>query len=220
MQVGQRVHCRLYGGRDGIIYGVRGTPNPSSVRTLGGMVGVDSGCRFDVVFEDGSKSPGVPECIVRGVQWRILDEPLATAEEIAAALQFAEETLARKNAEKEEAKRKFQEEVERLRADPQHAHLKPREKGEFGCEVAVRNIRIELKKLFPKIKFSVRKKSCSSVWISWKEEELNQREVSEALDKYTTGYYDQLSDCHLSEDSPWNVVFGGVEYMTCQRSYS
>ena len=75
LYVGQKIHCILYGGRDGVICHIKGEQRPETVRHLSGGVGVMGGnASVDVVFEDGTLSRGIPEGIIRGVQWYIYDE--------------------------------------------------------------------------------------------------------------------------------------------------
>jgi len=102
-EVGTRVHCILYGGRDGIVFKITGNQHPENVRHLGGGCVVMGGtAMIDVVFEDGTISRGIPEGIIRGVQWNIL-ESKANQGEIEFALAFAELEKRRKEQEKEEA---------------------------------------------------------------------------------------------------------------------
>ena len=38
LQIGARVHCTLYGGKDGTIYAIHGEQRPETVRTIGGAM--------------------------------------------------------------------------------------------------------------------------------------------------------------------------------------
>src|SRR5271167_1901854 len=110
IQVGTRIHSILYGGRDGVVYAIHGQQSPESVRSIGGLIQTGGGADFDIVFDNGTESLRLPECILRGVQWRIYEE-IATPEEIADMLFFAATEYVRKQNEADEASRKFAEEV-------------------------------------------------------------------------------------------------------------
>jgi hypothetical protein len=227
IQVGTRVYCALMGGRCGIVYQVHGEPGKDPIRSLAGGVVVMGGssAHYDVVFDNGTLSKKVPECIIKGVQWRILDEDPATAEQIAEALRFAEETAAKAEDEKRKAAAAFDAEVKRLRSAEEWSYLEQfnAEKPVSPKKLAAKNIRKFLKKEFPGVKFSVRMDGHSCIWVTWPREcssdEINQTSLREKLEMFKTGYYDQLSDCHLSKSSPFNVVFGGTEYFTIQPQY-
>jgi Large polyvalent protein associated domain 30 len=66
--VGTRVHSILYGGRDGVVYAIHGEQSPSSVRSIGGFMQTGGRAEFDIVFDDGTETRHLPECIIRGVQ--------------------------------------------------------------------------------------------------------------------------------------------------------
>lgn len=89
IQPGQRVYCGLYGGRYGIVYRINGEQRPETIGTMGGGC-VSYGGRADIctVWDSGVKDNGVPESVVRGVQWEIY-QSWATAEEIMNAIDYA-----------------------------------------------------------------------------------------------------------------------------------
>lgn len=66
------------------------------------------------------------------------------------------------------------------------------------------------------IKFSVRVHSHSSVEVRYDKGATTQDAVKPLLQKYSTGYYDSASDCHLAKSSPFNLVYGGVEHVWAQ----
>lgn len=98
LRAGRRVHCILYGGKDGIITAVHGTPAPASVRRLmGGGIVAGGRATLDVAFPEADfpHLSSVPEAILYGPQWQLMPG-IASEGEIAGALAIIAE--ARKNA--------------------------------------------------------------------------------------------------------------------------
>ena len=149
IEIGTRIHSILYGGRDGVIYAIHGHQSPQSVRSLGGGVMMMGGsANFDIVFDNGTETRGLPECILRGVQWRIYAD-VARPEEIAVLREHATSEGERKRLEAAEAAKKFAAEVEALRVDPRYSKLKKTGENDGGGKLVAANLRIELKAAFP-----------------------------------------------------------------------
>lgn len=84
---------------------------------------------------------------------------------------------------------------------------------------AAKNIRIELKQAFPKIKFSVRAKSFSGgndINISWTDGP-TKKQVEAIANKYEAGSFDGMTDSYNYNHSPWTEVFGSSKYIFCNR---
>ena len=221
--IGQRVHCILHGGRDGVIYNIRGEQDPGSVRSLGGGCVVMGGAAsFDVVFEDGTESKGLPESIVRGVQWRILDD-VATADEIATLRGGAILKRQEDEAQRKAKAKAFSARVAELRADPRYSHLRQTTKDKYGSAArAAANIRAELKRAFPGVKFSVRSETYSggdSIDVRWTDGPLA-KDVENIAQKYRAGSFDGMTDCYNFVSSPWTAVFGDARHIFCEHSHS
>jgi hypothetical protein len=218
LQVGQKVHSKLYGGRNGIIYQVHGSQSPESVRQLGGGAVVMGGTAdFDIVFEDGSISFRVPEGIVLGCQWRIGDE-VASQQDIDKALAYAEACKVKADGFKKLKAEAQAKEKERILKE--YPDL---EQGDDDAVIVAKNIKTELKKAFPKIKFSVRSDyftNGSSVHIKWVDGP-TQEEVQKITYKYKSGHFNAMSDCYESNpDNVWVKVFGGADYVSPSRRLS
>jgi macrodomain Ter protein organizer (MatP/YcbG family) len=229
IRVGRRIHCRLYGGRNGTIVAVDGTPNQGNSRSMmGGAFMVVSGpeAHIDVVWDDGATSKRVPECIATGVQWHFVDEQDRTPAEVEQAEAFAKDT-----AEKAEAQRKaendaFDREVQAYREDERFSHFEQTSAdGKYSRDrdnMTARNIRKHLKRTFPGVKFSVRKRSFDALGINWSREaetdEINQKTVTEAVSMFKTGSFNAMEDYHSSNSSAFNEAFGGFDFIFCQRS--
>ena len=219
IQKGQKVHCALYGGNDGIIYNVRGEQRPETIQGLaGGAVMMGGNAFFDVVFENGTKSPGIPESIVWGVQWKIYDE-IATPEEIETALKYAEETRKQTEAEARKGAEEKETLTEKIKCDYPYLEKYPgpsKSKHVIGAS----NIRTELKRTFPGVKFSVRSESYSggcSINIDWTDGPTG-KQVEEIANKYQYGYFDGMEDLYHYSRDPWADIYGGAKYVFCARS--
>lgn len=110
----------------------------------------------------------------------------------------------------------FRDAVENLKAA--HPHLTQGS----GCVVAAKNIRTELKRAFPGVKFSVRSESYSggnAVRVSWTDGPTSQQ-VEKITGKYSGGSFDGMTDCYNYRRSPWTEVFGESKYITESRHAS
>jgi hypothetical protein len=99
-----------------------------------------------------------------------------------------------------------------------YSYLKPG----VGCVIAAKNIRIELKKAFPTIKFSVRTDKFSggnSVDVEWTDGPTT-KQVESITSKYQYGSFDGMTDCYNYGSRLWNEVFGGSKYVSERRNFS
>ena len=225
IEVGQKIHCILYGGNDGIVYNIHGEQRPGTIERLGGGCVVMGGsAHFDVVFTGHSKhtSRMLPEGILRGVQWYVYDE-IATQGEIEMALLEAEverhnkEVQAKKEAE---ARAKHRQEL-----PAKYPHLITTDKAGKLSRYALgaKNIKAELSKAFPGIKFSAKSDSFSggcSIDVSWTDGPL-QEEVRKLIGKYSDGSFNGMEDIYEYDlGNVWPDVFGGAKYVSESRHES
>ena len=214
--VGQRVYCGLYGGNYGIVTAIHGEQRPATIHAmLGGAMVAGGNAYFDVAFE-GHKSKMLPEAIMRGVQWKIFDS-VATAEEIEEAKLICAAAIAAKEAQaKADAERRAEDRAKHLNDNP---HLKPiKDSGMSPGKCAAHNIRIELKKAFPGVKFSVRS-DYDSVNIGW-EYGPTRREVEAITCKYKAGHFDGMTDSYsYNSEATFASVFGDPKYVFVNRGY-
>lgn len=95
-------------------------------------------------------------------------------------------------------------------------------RGKRGYVVAAENMRRELKRKFPKTKFSVTSESFSmgnAVRISWTDGPTD-KQVSEITNKYQQGWFDGMTDCYQYVASDWTAAFGSAKYVTTSRHTS
>ena len=209
MKRGTRVHCVLYGGRNGIIFDVHGTPSPQTVRHGNGMA-FGGSARYDVVFHDGTVSRQIPETIIRCVQWRVLPG-IASEAEIDAALKNAETVRLRKEEEARQAAIQRNKDREQVAKDYPHLIQNP----DTGGKGAAKNLRIELKHHFPGVKFSVRS-DYDSIRIGWTGGP-ETADVGNVAYKYEEGRCDGMTDYYEYNPSVFNDVFGGCKYVFLSR---
>jgi hypothetical protein len=216
IEVGTRLHCILYGGKDGTVYNINGEQRPETIREVGGGLMVTGGnATFDIVWDNGSYSKGTPESIARGVQWFIYPDVKRSLIEIEMAKRHADNVIRQGELDQEEAakQRELEKEILKL-AKP---HLKQFEERTNGKHCAV-NIRIELKKAFKGVKFSVRS-DYSSVRVHWTDGPTIEQ-VDAVVQKYQSGSFNGYEDIYEYNSSPFNDVFGGVQYVFTERHYS
>jgi len=187
IHIGTRIHCILYGGKDGTVVAIHGEARPETVVNFPGLT-TGGEAEYDIVWDNGSRSQRIPECIARGVQWRLLDQEQVPAEEIPALIAKSEEfTAAGKRAEAERIAAKNE---ATLRLIQEHPQLTPcdDEKG------AAKNIRVQIKQAFPGIKFSVR---CDhgAIYIHWTDGPTT-HQVTDITGRYQAGRFDGMNDCY------------------------
>ena len=217
IEVGTRVHCILYGGKDGIVYGVHGVPDPSPVGDLGGVVSFGGRVTYDIVFPD-HLSKGVFEAVVRGVQWRVYDEPLATADEIVEAISAANAVrAAAEEAGRVASERRAAERAKHAAENP--GLVKVGDKPDWSASrVVAENVRRELKALFPATKFKITKTGYDSVSVKWADG------PTEKMVEAVTGKYDGYKSDPWNDDlqvrdhdATFTDVFGDCKYLSLSR---
>jgi hypothetical protein len=174
-------------------------------------------------------SRAIPECIIRGVQWEI-DNVIETPEIIQQAIEKAN---AATNAKKEKERlAAIERDNDRASMPSKFPYLTPMNKtptpiGKLtkmsSHALGAKNLRTELKKAFPSIKFSVRSESYSggdSIDVGWTDGPLTE-DVKAISDKYQEGSFDGMTDCYdYDRENVWPDVFGGAKYVMEQRHES
>jgi hypothetical protein len=94
--------------------------------------------------------------------------------------------------------------------------------GKHGYVTAAKNIRVELKKAYQMIKFSVRSSSYSngnSIDIGYFDGPTAKR-VEQIANKYESGYFNGMEDIYEYQSSTWTDVFGEAKYISVNRHIS
>jgi len=217
IRVGQRVHCILYGGKDGTVVKIHGEQSPQTCESLHGIAVTGGKAHFDIVWDNGTQSPLIPESLLHSsVQWRIYDE-VASDSEVTAAIansMLYSETAARQQQAEQEA-------IVMATAEIcfENPHLKQHGDIENSFKRATANIRIGLKSAWPLVKFSVRAERHGALLISWTDGPTS-KQVEAMTRPYKAGHFDGMDDCYKTNSTPWNQVFGSAYYISISRDYS
>lgn len=204
--VGTRVHSILYGGRDGTVVHTHDW-HPEGVVLFPGTA---SKAEHDIVWDDGSRAFHVAELIMRGCQWRILEETVPL-EEIEALKIKADEHAMKKAQEAEKRAQAKIAETARLVAE--HSML---EQGS-GAKIGAKNLRTQLKQSFAWVKFSVRSDH-DSIRVEWTDGPTVEQ-VEEITRNYSLGHFDGMDDSYRYDDArTW--PFGGTRYVFENRTMS
>ena len=127
-------------------------------------------------------------------------------------------------AENDEKARLVEEarELETRELPSRYPFLKRLKDGKESCEVVgAANIRIELKKAFPGVKFSVRTehRGSSSINIGWTDGPTTEQ-VKTVTDKYQEGDFNGMEDIYEYNDAIFPRIFGGARYVFENRHES
>ncbi len=144
------------------------------------------------------------------IQTYITDEVL-NEPDLLAAVEVAEaerDRLAEEKRAHEEAKERHRAELPSL-----YPHLKPGDK-------PAANIRKELKREFPGVKFNVRTERHGTVNVYWTDGPAGPR-VKDVTDKYSKGSFNGMEDIYERDyDNVFCTVFGGADYIFTNRTIS
>lgn len=219
--VGQRIHCILYGGMDGIVYEIAGEQRPETISKLGGVGVMGGNADFKIVFTGvRAHLSSVPEALVLGsCQWRI-EDGIASAAEIKSALDAAE---VKRKADEAEQLRITNERTEKRAALPKlYPWLKVSDGKVSTRSLGAANLKTELQREFPGVKFSVKSEAYAggdAIRVHWNFGPTAD-EVARFTDKYREGDFDGMTDCYdYNHDNVWPDVFGGAKYVTESRHF-
>ncbi|WP_265495158.1 LPD29 domain-containing protein [Providencia heimbachae] len=220
LSVGQVVYTNLYNHGAGVISQIHGEQKPETVQNMCNVMVTGGNAEFDIVFYNGDKSNRLPESILRGgIQWKVKNE-LVDNDTINLLLKKAADCEQAKKNEENREKKEFNDGIEKQKQNKQYAHLtKITSSKDNEFKTTGKNIRAELKKHFPKNKFSVRMSDYNCYRVSWVDGKTVD-EVDSILSKFKCGRFDAYTDYHYTEDSPFNVVYGGVQFLFTSRQYS
>lgn len=101
-------------------------------------------------------------------------------------------------------------------------HLVPVGGKNHSRVAAAKNIRIELKALWPSVKFSVKGESFSggdAIRVSWEDGPI-EAQVDAIVSKYKAGSFNGMEDIYEYSRSAWKEAFGDAKYLSCSRSNS
>lgn len=206
-------------GRLGIISAIYGMQEPTAARA-GVQWHPNNRATFDILFEDHIVKVAEPR-LRRGEEFTVvslLDIPPCPS----AAIQAKAEAIMVKQRT---AKAKADAEIElklaaqaKLAADNPHLTVLSNSISRYAC--AAKNIRVELKRAWPTVWFSVRSSSFSdgcSISIAWTDGP-SVAMVQKITSKYEDGTFDCMTDMYNYARKPWGDVFGSAKYIIESRT--
>lgn len=190
--------------------------NCSGIGAVIALTGNEHG-RYHVALSDGRE---FTHTNLHSSRWEIMEE-IAVGDTLDVLRAGVAAKLATDAAAKTSAAEEFARMTAKVRAD--NPHLIACDANNHGGHVqAAKNIRIELKRAFPGVKFYVTSASYSGgnhVQINWTDGPMT-KQVEGIADKYSGGTFDGMTDCYNYRSSPWTEVFGEAKYVSCTRHYS
>lgn len=217
IQVGQRVFSAL-GGRYGVVESICGQQSPGTCRgAKKGCVVTGGSAYVNIIWEDGSRSPMIPEVFLRSSsQWEvygnvepqeIVDKMRQLADEYAEAVERQCANDAQQFALTTEALKK------------EYPWLLNAEQESNAFVRGIKNIRTLLKRAFPTVKFSVRKTSHRSINISWTDGPTI-GQVEQYTRQFEAGRFNFVDDMYDYKRTPWNFQFGAIDTIIVHRDTS
>jgi hypothetical protein len=174
-----------------------------------------------LICEDGHATNCAPSSIGCG-GWRDTGETLTAAELVqfieAAKARQARERIAAKAAAEAASNDRAARRAQHLAENPELKALQP---GEYAsAKAGAANIRIQLKRAFPGIKFSVTSEVYSggdSINIKWAMGPTG-REVEAITGRYQEGSFNGMEDIYENNrENVWPELFGGAKYVSENR---
>ncbi|CAI2533741.1 Uncharacterised protein [Serratia ficaria] len=215
--IGSVIYTNMYGKGRGAICSIRVGRKLDGVELSQVKLSTREPINFDVVFERGGFSRGLSISILNGVQWKIYDEVI-TEDELTRWVCLSTE-MERKDSERKERDREIKiKQIKAISADPRYTYL---DKGvdKYRGSLAAKNIRKELKRYFPQVKFSVRENVHGSIYIKWMDGPVKEK-VNEITCKYKSGGYNGQNEIYEYRTSPFNEVYGSADYIKLNREFS
>ncbi len=212
LPVGTVLHLNGYNCPDYVITENKGfEPSQANYGASYSCVNLDTGEDFtkqaySLMWEKDKKDNRIQVYITD----RIMDKEEMTWALIAATAIKAENDRKVKEAEDKRAK-------DKTSLPGRFPYLKPGS----GVVCGAANIRIELKKAFPSIKFTVKSehRGSSSINIGWTDGPTTEQ-VKEITGKYSEGNFNGMEDIYEYGHHVWPEVFGGARYVSEYRQES
>ena len=208
--IGSNVLVNLYNKGVGVVCAIHGSQRPDTIKSVLGGVGISGGnASVDIVFADGTMFKNSPEGIAHN--YPRLDN-VSTQDEILELVANYNQVTKAKEIQAKIDKDLFEAEVERIKQAPEYSHLDVNKK-------TAQNIRADLKKHYPKIKFSVTSDH-NSVNIRYVSDKVSSYEVEKLLAKFTAGSFDGSDDSYHYSNTAFSKVFSTIKYIFADRTFT
>ncbi|MBY7854383.1 hypothetical protein KW429_11805 [Vibrio fluvialis] len=216
--VGQWVSCTLYDMGLGVVYAISDDVNKGKITHVVGQVTTErEGGNVFVAFLSGRKCSFSEMLLRKGVQFALIDKPLATLDTIQSLITQAKELEAKLAADRELSAKLHREEVSAFRCDESLSHLTQFTERYPAASKVAKNLRLELK-TFKGVKFNVKSSGRRST-IEWTDG-VSEAQVRDLLARYVCEVFDHEKQSRIHTFTSWHEVFGSVDSLTCQRTYS
>lgn len=127
--------------------------------------------------------------------------------------------IQKRGQEKLEVEQKRREAIANMQSRPEYSDLLTVDKEQDTTNLAAKNIRILLKKHFKGVTFSVRKRDCTCINVSWTDGPTKYA-VEDVIDCFQEGGFNGMHDMYEYNCTPFHRVYGGVQYLFCKRDFS
>jgi hypothetical protein len=180
-----------------------------------------------IIFDDGDFSDGQQvNSLSPYTRITEVDEPDATPEEVDRLFKLKDEKTERERVERTDLAKQKASNTESLITELRAKYSWANQDSSIGGRVrASKNIKIELARAFPGVKFSVKSSSFSggnSIDIHWTLGPTSE-EVKAITDKYQDGHFDGMDDSHHYDNSSFgeaiDIVLGRAKYVMESRSF-
>jgi hypothetical protein len=180
---------------------------------------------IEIIYTDGWHKSIIAGNSVRGPGYgghRIVNKPLLTVDQINEIIKEYErqQPIKRAAAAKAEEDRQKQKDAEREQHKQKYPYLiKQTDSTLSGAALGAKNIRTELKRIYPDVKFSVTSEYYSmgcSIDVRWTDGPKTE-DVNKIVNKYQEGHFDGMEDLYNYSDQVFTDVFGGAKYVCCQH---
>lgn len=161
-----------------------------------------------------------PSDQARGIHTEITDRAIPP-HEIPGILEKVKTTRLRKEEEKRQATIAEQQERDRLSKGFPYL-VKRSDTNKSPWALGAQNIKTELARAFPGIKFSVKSESYSggdSINVSWIDGPTDE-EVKKITDKYQESDFNGMEDIKEYRHTTWPTIYGGADYVFENRDYA
>lgn len=193
----------------GVIVEIQGIQQPETCKNVGNVMYIGGNAKFKILNLNTISCSTIPETIVRSYK---ISQEIYSSEQIEELLAKANDKKQQLIQEAEIAKQKFDQEVNRLKNSDMYSHL-------LANNSPSKNIKLHLKKIFPDVKFSVKKDGYSAVYISW-EDGVTTSQVEKEVSIFEAGKFNGHEDIYEYNRTPFGQVFQTVEYIFTNRKYS
>ncbi|ELT8232704.1 hypothetical protein QPF19_004513 [Salmonella enterica] len=167
----------------------------------------------------GMNAPTLANVQESSIRFYQVTDKIFPLDEIRCRRATVQAAISQREAEHQAKEEKRQAADQCARSNPANAGLLTVDADNNTTNLAAKNIRILLKKHFPGVKFSVRKRDYTCINVSWTDGPTKDA-VEKIVGGFQEGHFDGMTDMYEYTTTSFNRVYGGVKYLFCERSFS